>query len=196
MDSQNIFDLFGRQKKTLDHAFIDKFFEKFDKSFKSHVKKTESLLNAISLSKNYIRLKNKRIVNVKPSINKYDVVIKSELDEVLESVIKVGNDHAKTEKDINEIVNTIINLGKYVENLEGNLEKELKILLDGANKEIKQLNDFKHYVTIIINAIFLHLKDLVKNKDDFKNSDIMETLKYIGIYLYDNELPNDFENTE
>jgi len=176
MDSQNIFDLFGRQKKSFN---LDHFFEKFDKGFKSHLKKTENLINAISLSKNYVSLKNKRIVNVKPSINSYDVVIKSELDEVLNSIIKVGKDHAKTEKDMKEIVDSIINLGKFVENLKDNLEKELKILLFGANKEIKDLNNFKDNAIILLGHGYIYFKDLVTD-EKFQNYEVIEALKNIG----------------
>ena len=147
MDSQNIFDLFGRQKKhpiNIKEDYINSklniFFNNFSKSFKNHVKKTEHLVNVIGLSKNYISINGKRIVNVKPSINEYDVVIKSELDEVLDSIIKIGNDHSETKKYLNKITDSLINLGKYVENLEEKLEKELKFLFDGVYKSIKELN--------------------------------------------------------
>lgn len=166
MNSHNIFDLFGRQKKSLnnesdiisktlllivgkqltEHKKIESEINKIRDYFSNidpTIKKTEGLVNAISLSKNYISLNKKRIVNVKPSINKYDVVIKGELDEVLNSVIKVGIDHSKTKKDLIELTDAVINLAKYVEDIEERLEKELRILFAGIDDEIKELNTFR-----------------------------------------------------
>ena len=140
MDSQNIFDLFGRQEIDITDSKIETFFNKFGKDFKAHIKETRHLLKALSLSKNYISVNSKRIVNVKPSINDYDVVIKSELNEVLDAIIKVGTDQVLTQKDLIETVDALGNLGKYVENLEERLEKELKILFHGINEQIKKIS--------------------------------------------------------
>lgn len=156
MDSQNIFDLFGRQKNidskieefvnSIDQDIkirnkidsqLNMLYSSFVKSVKDHLKRTDNLLNAISLSKNYISLNRKRIVNVKPSINDYDVVVKSELNEILNSIIKVGLDNAKNKKDLTD---ELINVKKYVEDLEKKLENELKFLFDGVNISIKNLS--------------------------------------------------------
>lgn len=139
MDSQNIFDLFGRQENDNINSKIETYLSKFDKGFKAHVKETKNLLKAIGISKNYISANSKRIVNVKPSINDYDVVIKSELNEVLNAIITVGVDHLTTQKDLIDVVDYLGNLGKYVENLEERLETELKILFNGINEQIKKI---------------------------------------------------------
>lgn len=156
MDSQNIFDLFGRQKnidpkieefvnsieqdikiRNKIDSQLNMLFSSFVKSVKDHLKRTDNLLNAISLSKSYISLNRKRIVNVKPSINANDVVVKSELNEVLNSIIKVGLDNTKNKKDLTD---ELINVKKYVEDLEKKLENELKFLFDGVNISIKHLS--------------------------------------------------------
>ena len=138
MDSQNIFDLFGRQKKQ-DETKIDtkiltlksEFTNGFN-LFKDHIRKTENLVNAISLSKNYLSVNKRRIVSAKPSVDKNDVIIKSELNEVIDSMIKIGDDlkkfderciastkdfvDFKTEisKSIKKNKDTFINLETYV----------------------------------------------------------------------------------
>jgi regulator of RNase E activity RraB len=53
-----------------------------------HVKKTEELLKTISVDKNYISVNNKRIVSASRAINKNDVVIKSQL----ENMVKISTD--------------------------------------------------------------------------------------------------------
>ena len=130
MDSQNIFDVFGRQIKSnsagIDETIIDQKIRQLDfgisetevdkkirqlknnfevgfNKFLDHVKKTDELVKAISISKNYLSLeKKKRIVGVNRSINGNDVVIKSELNEAVDSLIKVGKDLAKMNKQFND----------------------------------------------------------------------------------------------
>src|SRR5436190_23183192 len=97
MDSKNIFDLFGRQKEEINidietlelmKLLIETRFKLLQNKFGEHVSQTQTLVNSIKVSKNYIDLKNsKRCVGAKPSIDKNDVVVKSELEEVLDALI-------------------------------------------------------------------------------------------------------------
>ena len=157
MDSQNIFDVFGRQiniqnfdNSALKNEFKNdikemnrNFIRGFDQ-FKDHVQKTEALVNAIGLSKNYITLNHKkRIVGVKLSIDKNDVVSKSELEELSNSLIKIGNDLTEAliriEKDLTEaLIKT---------------EKEFK-------KHIEDYEKFKQHVKDSINEIYEKLNQL------------------------------------
>lgn len=57
-------------------------------NIEDHVKKTEELVKAVTVDKNYISLNNKRIVSVARALNKNDVVVKSQL----ENVIKTSTD--------------------------------------------------------------------------------------------------------
>src|SRR5436190_18106669 len=107
MDSKNIFDLFGRQKEEINidvkslelmKLLIEKRFKLLQSKFGEHVSQTQTLVNSIKVSKNYIDLKNlKRIVGVKPSIDKNDVVVKSELEEVLDALISLEKEYSQRE---------------------------------------------------------------------------------------------------
>lgn len=52
----------------------------------------------------------KRIVNVTPIIYKNDVVMKSELEEVINSMIKIGSEHGETVKELHNLTDALTNL--------------------------------------------------------------------------------------
>lgn len=69
------------------------------------------------------------MVNVNLSINDCDVVIKSELEEVINSVIKTGNENIETIKELNNVAYALFNLGKYVERNENEITTLLIMLI-------------------------------------------------------------------
>lgn len=119
MTSLNIFDVFGRQKITLDQNNIDGKLNNLKREFsdgakkmfenlKDHIKKTEELLNSISVSKNYISLnRKKRIVGVKPAIDKNDVIIKDQFEKLETEIYSLLSNLNTTIKDIDNKIKNI-----------------------------------------------------------------------------------------
>src|SRR5436190_1642878 len=157
MDSKNIFDLFGRQKeeinidvKTLElmKLLIDTRYKTLQNKFGEHVSQTQTLVNNIKVSKNYIDLENsKRIVGVKPSIDKSDVVVKSELEEVLDALISLEKEYSTKGIKKHEL-KTIIN------NLSFGEENNLKPFLDVKGRRISNFSKAVHDYDVIVKIQF------------------------------------------
>lgn len=166
MDSKNIFDLFGRQKEEINidvkslelmKLLIEKRFKLLQSKFGEHVSQTQTLVNSIKVSKNYIDLKNlKRIVGVKPSIDKNDVVVKSELEEVLDALISLEKEYSTKGIKKHEL-KTIIN------NLHFGEEKNLKPFLDVKGRRISNVSKAVHDYDVIVKIQF---DDAVKSIND------------------------------
>src|SRR5436190_12035579 len=166
MDSKNIFDLFGRQKEEINidvrtleliKLLIETRFKLLQSKFGEHVNQTQTLVNSIKVSKNYIDLKNlKIIVGVKPSIDKNDVVIKSELEEVLDALIGLEKEYSTKGIRKHEL-KTIIN------NLHFGEEKNLKPFLDVKVRRISNVSKAVHDYDVIVKIQF---DDAVKSIND------------------------------
>lgn len=92
MDSFNI-DRFGETTtsdvddkiSSLKREFVDvskQMFNHVEENLKTHLKKTDALVDSISVTKNYIGVGGRRIVSAAKSINRNDVVIRDELHDV------------------------------------------------------------------------------------------------------------------
>ena len=166
MDSKNIFDLFGRQQEEINidiealelmKLLIETRFKLLQSKFGEHVSQTQTLVNSIKVSKNYIDLKNsKRIVGVKPSIDKNDVVVKSELEEVLDALISLEKEYSTKGIKKHEL-KTIIN------NLHFGEEKNLKPFLDVKGRRISNVSKAVHDYDVIVKIQF---DDAVKSIND------------------------------
>ena len=154
MDSQNIFDLFGRQKnedgddELLMRSLVDTSFRLLQNQFGDHVKHTQALVNSINITKNYIDLKHsKRIVGVRPSIDKNDVVIKSQLEEVLDALVKFENEYST--KGIKKQ-----DLKKLVNNFSFGEEANLKPFLDVKGRRISNVSKAVNSYDVIVKIQF------------------------------------------
>ena len=213
MDSENIFDLFGRQisennvenswyidkfaditierLKNLHTQFSDHVSEKVTNlhtKFGDHVTQTQNLVNAIGVTRSYISLKNKRIVGVKPSIDKHDVVIKSELEEVLDSIIKVEKEYSDVRNNLKGFKkNDYKDLKKFIHNISLTESADKKQNLDVKSMRIKnvskgienydaivklQLDDAISTLTTTINNNHTELMNTVNKKIEDINSKI------------------------
>lgn len=96
-----------------------------------YVKKTDDLVKAIKVDKNYISVGNKRIVSATKAINKNDVVIKSQLESTILTSINLTNTVIKNHVvEYEKLKNTVNQHIQKFENYHMHMSRELQEILE------------------------------------------------------------------
>lgn len=160
----------------------------------THIEKADKITEAIKVEKNYISLSNKkRIVGVKPSIDKHDVVIREQIEKPLKlaeniDVLDLNDPTKKNALDVK---------GRRISSVSKGIFQYDVIVKEQLDEHTNVFNDFKQHVKDSFNEIYEKLEDKrVARSVDYDEINLRITNLEQNFNKFKQDVDKTFENID